>query len=354
MAYYFPRNYWNHAKFFVKKKPLVFPRVFKGYFKGIILRQKVLRTIDWSPTYRCNANCVMCSARSLNNPDRKELTLDERKAVWKQARKLGVIHTQFTGGEPMVMGIDWLCHAIRDLNPKSTLISMTTNGLLLSEEKLDKLKEAGLDTIQVSLMSFDAEKHRKRMGIQKSNASQLLELMKYAQGIGLSVCTNMVFGKNNLNDLNERIKFAGENNFFIALNPVSNPGTWTADEYQMLEESDKEWYHNLFRKYPFVRADTVLNFRGKSGCPSGERIYITAYGDVMGCPHLHISFGNVLEEPLKVIWKRLCTLPLYGGTRDYCRWLFDKEYYKRYMEKYADIKQKPISWKEVWPELVGD
>jgi len=349
MAYF--HNYWSHFKIFIRNKPLVLPRVLKGYFKGVALRQKVLRTIDWSPTYKCNANCIMCSARSLNNPNRKELTLDERKIVWKQARKLGVIHTQFTGGEPMVMGIDWLCQAIKNLNPKSTLISMTTNGLLLDENKLDKLKEAGLDTIQVSLMSFDAEKHKRRMGIKQDNSSRLLELMFYAQKIGLSVCTNMVFGRSNINDLHERMEFANKHDFFVALNPVSNPGTWTSDEYQMLEESDIGWYNDLFKKYPYARADTILNFRGKSGCPSGERIYITAYGDVMGCPHLHISFGNVLEEPLKSIWKRLCTLPLYGGTRDYCRWLFDKEFYNQYMKKYADIKQKPISYKEVWPEL---
>ncbi|MBU0662026.1 MAG: radical SAM protein [Candidatus Diapherotrites archaeon] len=342
-------NIVKHGTYFIANKPGVIPRIMSGFFKGVVLRKPVLRTIDWAPTYICNATCKMCSARKLFNPKKKELTHEERKMVWAQAKKLGVIHTQFTGGEPAVKGLDWICQAIRDLDPKNFLVSMTTNASLIDEHWLDEMKAAGLDTIQMSIDSLDPEKQDYFRGL-KGNFNHIMKMKDYARSIGLSVCFGTVVWPADMENVWKRVEFTKKHGIFLALNPISSPDNWESKDFDMFQDEQLNDYNKLLEQ-SHVRADTILNFSGKSGCPSGERIYITAYGDVMSCPHIQISFGNVREEPLETIWKRVVYSPMFEGYKDHCRWAFDKEFYKKYLGKYENRDQKPVSYKEVFGDI---
>lgn len=343
------KNITKHLTFFVKNKPKVIPRIVRGYFKGAVLKQPVLRTIDWVPTFRCNAKCVMCSAKKLYDPKRKELTLDERKMVWEQAKKLGVIHTQFTGGEPTLMGIEWLEQAVKDLDPQKFLVSMTTNAVLLTEEKIKRLKKAGMDTIQMSIDSLNHKTHDRIRGL-KNNLNHIIKMARYARSIGMSVCFGTVVGRNNLKEMWERLKFAKKLDAFLALNPVSSPDNWETEDFESFRDEDVKEYERLLKESN-VRAGTTFNFYGHSGCPSGERIYITAYGDVQPCPHLQWSFGNVREESLKIIWKKLCNAP---WTKEpvkhpkYCRWAFNKDFYLKYVKPYEKLARRPTPAEKVF------
>lgn len=342
-------NVMKHASYFIANKPGVIPRIMNGYFRAMVLRQPVLRTIDWAPTYICNAKCKMCSARKLFDPKKKELTLDERKMVWEQAKKLGVIHTQFTGGEPTTKGLDWLCQAIRDLGPNNFLVSMTTNGSLIDEHWLDELKKAGLDTIQMSIDSLDPERQDYLRGL-KGNFEQIMKMKDHARKIGLGVCLGTVVWPADMENVWKRVEFTKKNGIFLALNPISSPDNWKTNEFNMFSGDNLDDYNKLLEQ-PHVRADTILNFTGRSGCPSGERIYITAYGEVMSCPHIQISFGNVREEPLETIWKRLVYSPMFEGHKPHCRWAFDREFYGKYMAPYETLEHRPVSYRKVFGEI---
>src|SRR3990167_4980436 len=119
------------------------------------------------------------------NQQRKDLTLDERKAVWQQAKKLGVIHTQLTGGEPMTKGIDWICQAIRDLEPDKFLVCMSTNASLLDEKKLLRMKKAGLDTVQMSTECLNPKVHDNLRGLP-GNFNHIMKMFRFARDIGLN------------------------------------------------------------------------------------------------------------------------------------------------------------------------
>lgn len=348
------KNITKHIVLFLKNKPRVIPRIINGFFKVQILRKPVLRTIDWAVTYRCNAKCVMCSAKKLHDPKRKEMTLDERKMVWEQAKKLGVIHTQFTGGEPMVMGIEWLEQAIKDLTPKKFLVCMSTNAAFLTEEKIRRLKEAGMDTIQMSVDSLNFSEHDRIRGL-KDNLDHIIKMAKYGRSLGMAIGMGAVVGRNNLKEMWKRLKFVRKLDVFLPLNPVSSRDNWETEDFQSFREEDVKEYERLLAESD-VRSDTYFNFYGHSGCPSGERIYITAYGDVQPCPHLQWSFGNVREEPLKVIWDRLRNAPwTKEPTKHFkhCRWAFNKDFYKKYVEPYENLEKRPVSAKKVFGESYG-
>lgn len=334
----------QHARF-VLKKPKVIPRVLRGFYRAKVLKERVLRTVDWAPTYKCNAACKMCSARKLYDPRRKELSLEQRKMVWRQAVRLGAIHTQFTGGEPLTKGIDFLCQAIKDLNPQNFIVSLVTNAVLLSEEWMVQLWKAGLDTLKMSLDSFNSRFHNSNRGLE-NNYEKIMKLIPVAKKIGFNVCIGHIVDHNNIKDIGKMIEFTRRMGVVLELNPVSSPDCWASNDFDMFKPEDWETYNELL-DLPNVRGDISVNFYGRRGCPSGERIYITPYGDVMGCPHIQISFGNVLEEPLEVIWLRLCRSPAYNNFDPKCQWAFNRSFYERFVLPLESRDKRPVNYKEL-------
>ena len=142
---------------FIRKKPLVSLRILSGFFRKIILRQDVLRTIDLAVTYDCHYKCKYCSALLLKREGKKVLTPEQIGRMWQEALKLGVMHVNLTGGEQLTRDIDELCAIVKNLTPHKILVSIVSNSIVLTKEKLEKLKRAGLDNISLSIESINPE-----------------------------------------------------------------------------------------------------------------------------------------------------------------------------------------------------
>lgn len=331
---------------FIRKKPLVIPKVFNGYFKGLILRKPVLRTVDFAVTNLCNFRCKMCSARLLyNRQDKKLLTTDEIIGTFLQASKLGAMHINLTGGEPLMRDINELCYIISNIRPNYHLISLVTNSLLATKERLEKLKKAGLDTIQLSIESMNPAIHDEIRGF-KGNYDKVMKAFNYARELGLIICFTVVIAHNNFDETRKIIDFAKKNNksdVFVLLNPISASGAIIGETQYKLTQEDLKEYNKLL-KIALVRADTIVNFSGRSGCPGGkERIHITAFGDVITCPHVQISYGNVRKEPLKKIWQRMYSFPDIKEYSPVCKHVFKQEYYDKFLKPIENIKEMPVS-----------
>lgn len=338
---------WNwkgallHLKF-IKKKPLVFPRIAKGFFRKLILRQKVLRTVGLVITYDCHYQCEYCSAFLLKKENKPVLTVEQIKNIWGQALKLGVIHTNLTGGEPLMRNIDELCQIIRNLTPKKTLISLVTNSLLVTKEKLAKLKKAGLDTLQLSIESMDPKKNDKLRGVQGS-FRKTIEALRWAKELGLNVCLSAVICHDNKEEIEKLLEFAKKEKVFLLLNVAASIGSWQGRNDKKMIEEDIAVFEE-FMKDKYVRNDTSFNFSGKRECPGGkERIYITAYGDVLTCPLVQVSYGNVLEEPLKKILDRMDSMPFIKEYSRLCKHCFDVDYYDKICRPAEKIDNPPLS-----------
>lgn len=113
------------------------------------------KNIDYlriSVTDRCNLNCLYCSPRTRYNflTDEELLGYDEMTAIVKLFVKNGIKNIRITGGEPLLRtGIVGFIEMLNGINGIED-ISMTTNGVLLGE-MVTKLKEVGLDRINISL-----------------------------------------------------------------------------------------------------------------------------------------------------------------------------------------------------------
>jgi len=326
---------------FVKNKPGALAGILKGFFRKLVLRQEVLRTVDFAITGQCHYKCAFCSAWRLYKRGGPFLTVVQIKEIWKQCVELGAIHINLTGGEPFMRDIDELCMIIRNLNPSRFLVSLVSSGFGLTREKLCQLKDAGLDTLQLSLESMDSGKHDDIVGI-KGSFEKIQEAIKYAQELKLNICLNVVYYRGNAGEIRKMIEFCKKENLFLVLNTASCEGKWKGDDARRLTKED-EGVFNEFMRIPLVRHDSSVNFSGKRECPGGkERIHITAYGDVLTCPLVQISYGNVLNEPLKDIYKRMGDMPHLKKYSNICKHAFDESYYKDFLVPIEKEDKRPV------------
>lgn len=123
------------------------------------------RVIDYlriSLTDRCNFRCVYCMPEDgvCQIPHDEILRIEEIERLVRVAADLGIKSVRLTGGEPLVRkGVEDLVASIT-ATPGIENVSMTTNGVLLPQMAKD-LKAAGLDRVNISLDTLDAEQFRK-------------------------------------------------------------------------------------------------------------------------------------------------------------------------------------------------
>ena len=115
-----------------------------------------------SLTDLCNLRCVYCMPEEgvCKLPHDRILSLEEVAEIAGAAVELGIRKIRLTGGEPLVRrGIVGLVRSLRAL-PGLRELTLTTNGILLPE-LAQPLRDAGLDRVNISLDTLDAEKYRR-------------------------------------------------------------------------------------------------------------------------------------------------------------------------------------------------
>jgi len=128
------------------------------------LIDKFGRHIDYvrlSVTDRCDFRCVYCMTEEMTFLPRKDvLTLEEIYQVGRAFTELGVTRLRLTGGEPLVRNnVMALVRALGRL-PGLRELLITTNGAQL-EQLAAPLRDAGVNRINISIDSLDAERFRK-------------------------------------------------------------------------------------------------------------------------------------------------------------------------------------------------
>jgi len=289
------RKYILNFKYaFRINKPVLIVRLVFTYLSIIFLGRRPLRYIDLAIGYACNLKCEHCFANALEKKSRRRITPAEYREVVKQAMKLGALNFSFQGGEPTLY--PELTDFIKNTYPKMNLISVTTSGTLLDEQKILILKNAGVDILTISLDSAVPGEHDRFRGV-KGTFEKTMNTIKLALKNGLHVTLGAVASHQNIRTqgLIDLIELAHDLNIIIFLALAVPLGKWGNKEDIILTEDDRTYLYNLVKKYPLLRTDFEANFV-HWGCGAVKEIlYLTPYGDVLGCPFLHFSLGNIFE-----------------------------------------------------------
>ena len=109
-------------------------------------------------THRCPLHCPYCSNPLEMSRASAELTTEDWKRVFTEARELGVLQLGLSGGEPLVRpDVEELAAHARTLGLYTTLV---TSGVGLTERRAAQLREAGLEHIQISIQDSDHGRRR--------------------------------------------------------------------------------------------------------------------------------------------------------------------------------------------------
>jgi cyclic pyranopterin phosphate synthase len=114
-----------------------------------------------SVTDRCNIRCTYCMPAGNVQflPRREVLSFEEIERVVKAVVPLGVNKIRLTGGEPLVrQELDKLVERIVAIEGIED-VGLTTNGILLADQA-ERLFDAGLRRINISLDALSAEKFK--------------------------------------------------------------------------------------------------------------------------------------------------------------------------------------------------
>src|SRR3982751_1367479 len=122
-------------------------------FSGFNLLESGKRLFDQKPlqcsiylTDRCNLDCSYCTEYDNSKPHPK---LEDLKLWIKKIRDLGTMRIALVGGEPLMHPN--VVEIVRYCRELGFATSLTTNGFLLTRQKLKELEEAGLQVMQISV-----------------------------------------------------------------------------------------------------------------------------------------------------------------------------------------------------------
>jgi MoaA/NifB/PqqE/SkfB family radical SAM enzyme len=284
-------------------------------------------------TYNCQLKCPHCCVGNYENEPNRELTTAEIKDVLDQSTKAFVVN--FFGGEP-TMRSD-LMEIIKYASERSVYVFCDTNGLKISRDYANQLKENGLEMLYVSIDSHIPEKHDELRGV-KGTFEKAVQGIRNALDARLKCALSTYITKENLaNGEFEKViqlaKDLGANGVRYLL--PTPAGRWLYHPEVALTHEEERTVRKIV-DFPYVCRDFYFQTQSSSQCrgvADGLYFYISPYGDVQPCCFMPLTFGNVREEPLKIILEKMWENPMFceDWAKKECPML-NKEFRKKYID----------------------
>jgi len=298
--------------------------------------------IVWNFTKQCNLRCKHCYENAGPKPAPDELTTEEAKRAIDEFAKAGVVALSFSGGEPLARK-DFF-EVAEYAAEKEFYVSVATNGTLITEKIAEKMRDVGVQYVEISLDGFE-KTHDQFRGIQGA-WKRAVEGIKNCVKAGLDTGVATTATHYNLKEIPQLAEFIEKElhaRRLIVFNfiPV-NRGREIMDQdltpkereelldflYSKLIDSDRKLdtfstapqYAVTSYKFAFGpvvathftnrAAMEMLKGRTKSltefigGCGAG-RLYcgMEPNGDIEPCVFIPIKVGNIREQSLVKIWR---------------------------------------------------
>ena len=154
-------------------------------------------------THRCPLQCGYCSNPLALEPRRNELETSEWERVFEEAAELGVLQLHLTGGEPMARGdLDAL---VRHAAAAGLYTNLITSGMQLDARRMDELRRAGIDHVQLSFQHVDAGEAERIGGVPGAQARKLAAAHA-VRASGVPLTANFVIHRQNASHVGAMIE----------------------------------------------------------------------------------------------------------------------------------------------------
>jgi len=328
------------------RKPLFAARLASEFTRVRVLRHKRLRFIDIAIGYACNMRCVHCSSSNFIRNDEPQLSIDEYRRIALMLCREGCLVFHFTGGEPLIR--EDLEEIISVFYPERSAISIQSNGLASTRERLLSLRKSGVDIFNVSIDSGIPEEHNSFRKTEDA-FSKALQALDDAISLGYSVSVSTCICHSNLysKGLYEIIRLTAERRIWCSFNLAVPTGNWRGNDKDILTPEDQVFWRQLLEEYPHCRIDMNNNW-SRIGCGAvKEKIYLTAYGDIMPCPFIHVSLGNLRKESVSLIRERGLKIPEFSDYWPKCLAAEENTFMKKIFCCNRESEISPIHYTQV-------
>lgn len=283
-------------------------------------------------TYRCNNRCFMCEslskAREAKQHGHHELDTEAMKHVLDEFAALGTTGVGFTGGEPLLRSD--IFTLLEHSKTRGMITHLNTNGFLLTPDRIRRLLEIGVDSINISLDGATAATHEAVRGVP-GGFQRILDGLKFLleerKHVRQPVTVNIVsvISQNNLHEIGDLVHLAMSqqvdgigflplHGFYAAFNQdrtnVMSDAHWqetienTIDSLIAMKRAGQSIENSLRYLRLFTRC-----FRGGPlpiACYAGYNSYVVdCYGDIFPCVpwnNWNRAVQNIRHVSLKDFW----------------------------------------------------
>ena len=277
-------------------------------------------------TYRCSLHCVFCYNPVQLKQASSELTTAEWVEVMRQARQLGAAQLGFSGGEPLVR--DDLEELVQEAHRLGYYTNLITSGVGLTPARAQRLKDAGLDHVQLSFQDSTRElndflSHTKTFELKKKVAQTI-------KAHDWPMVMNCVLHRHNLPHVGQIIEMALDLGAeYLELANVQYYGwAWVNRDHLMptraqLQEAEavvQGWRERIGKqcRLLFVVPD-YFEERPKACMNGWGSVFLSIAPDGLAMPCHNardlpgLQLPNVREQPIADIWQRSQAFNAYRG-----------------------------------------
>lgn len=300
-----------------------------------------LRLVFWEITPRCNLRCVHCRAEATPIRSPEELSTDEALRFVDELGAVGRPILVLTGGEPLYR--DDVFEIATYATKKGFRVALATNGTLIDDLMADRIIEAGVRRVSISVDGASAGTHDLFRGVPGSFDSALAGFDRLRER-GMSMQINTTVARHNVDELPQIIQLAlarRADAFHVFMLVPVGCGLQVADREMLPADRYEEvlgWFYEQSRQAPMELKATcaphyyrIFRQRAKAegikvtpqthgmaamtkGCLAGQAVcFVSHRGQVQPCGYLPLKAGNIREGIFREIWENA---PLFRSLRD--------------------------------------
>jgi MoaA/NifB/PqqE/SkfB family radical SAM enzyme len=282
--------------------------------------------VGWDITHLCNFRCKHCLFDESQLGDTTALDRESALRFVDHLVETKVFHLSIAGGEPLLY--PHIVEVVNAATKGGMLVALSTNASVLTDHLATALFRAGLRSIQISLDGSRAEINDSIRG--QGRFTKTVAGIEVAIRNGFSVYLAIVILKNNIDDLEDYLRFAASIGVRgVKVQTLINSGL-AHKHYDAIAVSEdslllalktlwklkKEYRGQLELMLPLIpetleKAVDEPEYYNKSssclGCQPGlSTVRVNSHGDVRACGGMvnAPSVGNVNVIPLKEIWSQ--------------------------------------------------
>jgi len=271
------------------------------------LARNIPLSVQIDLTYRCNERCVHCY---LDHDDHGEMTTAEIKHLLKEMADAGVFILTLSGGEIFLRKdfFEILEYARLQL---TFCVKLKTNAILIREREAARIRDLGVESVQISIYSHRPEVHD-AITLVPGSLERSLKAIRFLKSQGLRVIIANVLMTMNAQDYPAVRALAHELGVECTLDPTITPmmdGNRSVMSLGIGQNALRQVLHDealVGRGDEFcaIPAPADENALAALPCSAGHTAcYISPYGDVFPCVQFPLPTGNVRKQRFIDIWR---------------------------------------------------